>query len=200
MNTLNINRHFLIFAVALFFLMTQGCVQNSVTDQASQRLTSTQLIELKQSAGKLIAAGDYWAAKDILEQVVAEDKSDQAVQNALGICAMKVGDYPLSSWAFGKAITLSPDSYEARNNLGILYEKMGKLTKAVEEYQEAYQRSDASIEILGNMTRTQVKLGQRTVKVLEQLQSIQMNHSKESWRKWAIREQVKISSANREQE
>ena len=184
----------LILIPALCSLSLLGCNYHTTRDQNSGGLSSLQFLQLRQTAMERIQAGDYRTAKEVLEQVVAEDESDAVAQNALGICAMKIGEYPLSAWAFGKAITFSPDSFEAINNLGMLYEMTGKLDQAVEQYQQAYQQSDSDIQILGNMTRAQLKLGLRNAVVFEHLHTIEMNHPLDSWRVWARQEQVKAMS------
>ncbi len=55
------------------------------------------------------------------QMLVSANPQDSRLQNSLGFCYYRMGDYDMAEEHYVKALNLSPDYSTAYNNLGVLY-------------------------------------------------------------------------------
>ncbi len=85
-----------------------------------------------------IDAGEFAAARTVLEQMVASDNTNAEAYFMLGLACFNMQDYPKAQEFFGRSVELDPSRAAAvHHNLGALAYQTGEMATAVQEFQAA---------------------------------------------------------------
>ncbi|MBN2394165.1 MAG: tetratricopeptide repeat protein [Anaerolineae bacterium] len=87
-----------------------------------------------------IDAGQYDAARDALEELVATDPENAEAHFMLGLTYFNLGEYDKAKASFSQAMTLEPERAAAvHHNLGVLAYQTGEMETAVAEFKAALE-------------------------------------------------------------
>ncbi len=138
--------------------------------------------------------GDLSAAEAVLKRALAADPLHGPSYNNLGLIYLEQGRLYLAAWQFQRAMELMPQQVQPRNNLGLVLEEARKLDEAVETYREALALQPNQPEVLGNLARARLRRGDDDPELLDQLQQSSLQHPDPTWRAWAQRQSVLLST------
>lgn len=114
-------------------------------------------------AERLLAEGNFMAAKAVLQQVLAGDPTDPRAWLDLGLAQEADGELDSAERAYRRATEIDPQFAEAFNNLGVLLRERGRLDEATVELERAVAldpRLDAARFNLGLAYEEQGKLAE----------------------------------------
>jgi tetratricopeptide (TPR) repeat protein len=101
-----------------------------------------------QKGGALEQAGDWAAAKPVLEKALAMAPSEPVVLNYLGYSSLEHGGDPKQALTLlERASALAPDDPPITDSLGWAYLRLGNVEKALPLLQQAARESPADVEI-----------------------------------------------------
>jgi thioredoxin-like negative regulator of GroEL len=92
--------------------------------------TSVDIPTALAEASALVDAGNYAAAKPILEAILAQQSGNADAHNLLGYSHRETGNTDLALHHYKRALQISPKHLGANEYLGELYLKLGDLEKA----------------------------------------------------------------------
>lgn len=105
--------------------------------EADAVVVSAQVQRDYGAALALLEAGDFAAARERLEALVAAQPALLGPRVNLGIALSGEGNYEAAQNALLAAIELRPEAVEAWNQLGVVYRQMGRFLSAREAYEKA---------------------------------------------------------------
>ncbi|SJZ34853.1 Tetratricopeptide repeat-containing protein [Trichlorobacter thiogenes] len=105
--------------------------------------------ELITEARALMPQGEYLAARNLLEQAIAQNPYNAVAHNDLGVVAYSMGDVGAAQVAYEQAVKLDPANNNFRKNLADLYfVAVGRPDDAIYIYLHLFRQNPRDIEIL----------------------------------------------------
>ncbi|MSU57341.1 MAG: tetratricopeptide repeat protein [Pedosphaera sp.] len=109
---------------------------------------------------KLLEQGRYPQAVEKLTFATSLMKTNAAAWNYLGLARHRAGDAPGAAKAYGQALLLDRELFEARYNLGCLLLEQNKADLAKSEFTACTLRRPASVEAWVKLGTAQYRLGE----------------------------------------
>jgi type IV pilus assembly protein PilF len=134
--------------LAVFLGFGVGGCANALPSATSQQdtFTDSDLPETrKRAVNRLRLAILYFSdgkstiALDEVKQAIAADPNWFESYNMRGLIYMRLGDFPLASGSFQKALSLNPGSAEVKHNYAVLFCKNGRSADAIKLFSEALE-------------------------------------------------------------
>ncbi|HQE93640.1 MAG TPA: tetratricopeptide repeat protein [Anaerolineae bacterium] len=127
-----------LVGVGLFLAMRLSSPTAEKAAENSQEAVPPQFD--KEAIQAQLEAGDYAAARDALQQVVAADAGNAEAHFLLGLARFNLGEYPEARESFLQALELEPERASAvHHNLGVLAYQTGEMETAVQEFKSALE-------------------------------------------------------------
>jgi Flp pilus assembly protein TadD len=105
--------------------------------------------ELIAEAHVLMPQGEFLAARNLLEQAIAQNPYNAVAHNDLGVVAYRLGDTAAAQAAYEQALKLDPANNNVRKNLADLYfVAAGRPDDAIKIYLELFRQFPRDIEVL----------------------------------------------------
>src|SRR5689334_20424631 len=100
-------------------------------------MVSEQAAALRESATKLVQAGDYTGAVGKLQEALSLDSQDGKAYGLLGICQARLGDLDAALHSLALAADLQPTDAPARYNLANALFQSNRMDEARRNVQQA---------------------------------------------------------------
>jgi protein O-GlcNAc transferase len=107
--------------------------------------------DLRNLAHTAFQAGDYQAARELFEQVVAQEPADAVAHCNLGGVHYRLGQFAEAAACYRRALQLQPNFAEAYNNLGLAANSQGRFAEAITCYQQALRLKPDYVEAYVNL-------------------------------------------------
>lgn len=82
---------------------------------------------------------------------VSANPQDSRLQNSLGFCYYRMGDYDMAEEHYVRALNLSPDYSTAYNNLGVIYLKKEQHEISKNYFEKALQYNTGNVKAMYNL-------------------------------------------------
>ncbi len=136
-------KNFVIAIVAIVILVGAGGVALYLLPKLSKPAvpatpTAASVTVDLETIQAQIDAGEFAAARVVLEQIVASDNTNAEAYFMLGLACFNMQDYSKAKEFFGRSVDLDPSRAAAvHHNLGALAYQTGEMATAVQEFQAA---------------------------------------------------------------
>ncbi|MCA9493807.1 MAG: sulfatase-like hydrolase/transferase [Myxococcales bacterium] len=120
-----------------------------------------KLLPKLDQAQDAVFAGDHARAVRLLEVIVAEDPTNPAAHNDLGLSLQAMGDYERALVALARAAELAPDDAAIWSNVGVSAGRLGRLDDARRAYERAAKLAPTNAAPCVNRAALELRAGER---------------------------------------
>ena len=178
-----------VLALALLVLLLGACADQS-TRYRNERLEvrdrdAIRSQQLVVEGVKLMKAGEFDQAEQVLEQALDVDPISGIAHNNLGKVFYHQDRLYEAAWQFRFAAKFLRYQPEPLNNLGLVLEMAGEIDKAVEKYEDALNLQPDNLEMLANLVRARLRRGDQGNEVDGLLVELVLKDTRPEWKQWA---------------
>ncbi|MFH0919742.1 MAG: tetratricopeptide repeat protein [Fibrobacterota bacterium] len=97
-------------------------------------------------AGVLVKSGDYYTARDILNQAREQNLKSVALYDLLGVTHTRLRNFPKAEFYLKEALAIDPEAPKARLHMGVLFYEDGRQTSAQEALEDVLKKNPDEYE------------------------------------------------------